>query len=87
MREIVIDTETTGLDPLSGHRVVEIDAHSRRAGRSHSPSSALGKLRDICGNCPGLARRALPCGGTPAAALYIRLGPLRIHNGDGEGVF
>jgi DNA polymerase III epsilon subunit len=24
MREIVFDTETTGLDPLSGHRVVEI---------------------------------------------------------------
>ena len=26
MREIVIDTETTGLDPLSGHRVVQIGA-------------------------------------------------------------
>ncbi len=26
MREIVIDTETTGLDPASGHRVVEIAA-------------------------------------------------------------
>jgi DNA polymerase-3 subunit epsilon len=26
MREIVIDTETTGLDPLSGHRIVEIAA-------------------------------------------------------------
>ena len=26
MREIVFDTETTGLDPLSGHRVVEIGA-------------------------------------------------------------
>ena len=26
MREIVIDTETTCLDPLSGHRVVEIGA-------------------------------------------------------------
>src|SRR3972149_2809917 len=24
MREIVLDTETTGLDPFSGHRVVEI---------------------------------------------------------------
>ena len=24
MREIVLDTETTGLDPLKGHRVVEI---------------------------------------------------------------
>jgi DNA polymerase-3 subunit epsilon len=26
MREIVLDTETTGLDPLSGDRVVEIGA-------------------------------------------------------------
>jgi len=26
MREIVIDTETTGLDPLAGYRVVEIGA-------------------------------------------------------------
>ena len=24
MREIVLDTETTGLDPAAGHRVVEI---------------------------------------------------------------
>jgi hypothetical protein len=24
MREIVIDTGTTGLDPLDGHRIVEI---------------------------------------------------------------
>ena len=26
MREIVLDTETTGLDPKSGHRIVEIGA-------------------------------------------------------------
>jgi DNA polymerase III subunit epsilon len=26
MREIVIDTETTGFDPLGGHRIVEIGA-------------------------------------------------------------
>ena len=24
MREVILDTETTGLDPSSGHRVVEI---------------------------------------------------------------
>ena len=26
MREIVLDTETTGFDPLNGHRIVEIGA-------------------------------------------------------------
>jgi DNA polymerase III epsilon subunit-like protein len=26
MREIVIDAETTGFDPLNGHRIVEIGA-------------------------------------------------------------
>ena len=39
MREIVIDTETTGLDPLNGDRVVEIGAvelvdHSPPTGRT-----------------------------------------------------
>ncbi len=26
MREIILDTETTGLDPKAGHRLVEIGA-------------------------------------------------------------
>jgi hypothetical protein len=49
-----------------------------------SASSALGKLRDICGNYQGLARLALPCGGTPAAILYIHL---CIRSGDDEDIF
>jgi hypothetical protein len=49
-------------------------------------SSALGKLRDTCGNCPSLARLVLPCGGTPAAILYIRCGQLRIRSDDGRDI-
>ncbi len=38
MREIILDTETTGLDPASGHRVIEIGCvemvHKIRSGRT-----------------------------------------------------
>jgi hypothetical protein len=40
-------------------------------------SSALGKLLDICGNCPDLARLALPCGGTRRATAHRRHSPPR----------
>ena len=33
MREVVLDTETTGLDPLAGHRIVEIGCIE--IGRAH----------------------------------------------------
>ncbi|MBX9726728.1 MAG: DNA polymerase III subunit epsilon, partial [Rickettsiales bacterium] len=41
MREIALDTETTGLDPASGHRVVEIGCvelmgHIRTGNHFHS---------------------------------------------------
>ena len=40
MREIVLDTETTGLDPLAGHRVVElgcIELDEHGGDRPHLP--------------------------------------------------
>ena len=38
MRQIVLDTETTGLDPLSGHRIIEIgcvELINRRVTENH----------------------------------------------------
>jgi DNA polymerase III subunit epsilon len=35
MREIVIDTETTGLDPLDGHRIVEMNNCSQTGQTFH----------------------------------------------------
>jgi len=43
MREIVIDTETTGLDPLEGHRVVEIRAVELV---NHCPTANRGAFRE-----------------------------------------
>jgi DNA polymerase III epsilon subunit-like protein len=50
MREILIDTETTGLDPLDGHRIVEIEATplagaSKRKGRPEGQPSKLKRRR------------------------------------------
>jgi hypothetical protein len=47
-----------------------------------APSSrALGKFRDIGGNCPRLARLVLPCECTPAAVLYIHEKPTVLRRG------
>ena len=52
MREIVLDTETTGLDPAEGHRVLEIGAveivHQARRGVFHmliNPSATCPRTR------------------------------------------
>jgi DNA polymerase III epsilon subunit-like protein len=44
MHEIVINTQTTGLEPLDGHRMVEIGAVELRSEAVHN---ATGELRDI----------------------------------------
>ena len=53
MREIVLDTETTGLDPLGGHRIVEIGAVElidRSAGlHVLGQSRDAGHHDDVCG--------------------------------------
>ena len=55
MREIVLDTETTGLDPDQGHRLVEVAA--RRAGqppadRPHLPQLPQPRARHARGGVP-----------------------------------
>jgi DNA polymerase-3 subunit epsilon len=49
MREIILDTETTGLDPNSGHRIVEIGCvemiHKMRTGKTFH--SYINPLRDV----------------------------------------
>jgi DNA polymerase III subunit epsilon len=59
MREIVIDTETTGLDPLDGHRAVDIGAIVQVKGlaahaRTKSVASNPDNIEDAA------ARRGVP---------------------------
>jgi DNA polymerase III epsilon subunit-like protein len=44
LREIVIDTETTGLDPLDGHRIVEIGVVELVSKGQLRPFKSLGKF-------------------------------------------
>jgi DNA polymerase III subunit epsilon len=90
MREIVLDTETTGLDPQSGHRLVEIgcvEMHGRvRTGRTFQ--AYLNPERDMpqeAFNVHGLSNAFLadkPLFADVAARLleFIDDSPLIIHN-------
>jgi DNA polymerase-3 subunit epsilon len=92
MREIVLDTETTGLDPASGHRIVEIACIELI---NHLPSGRqfhcyLNPERDMSADAQsvhGLTAAFLadkPLFGQKAAELlgFIDGAPLVIHNAE-----
>ena len=90
MREIALDTETTGLDPASGHRVVEIGCvemhgHIRTGNHFHSYLNPERDMPREAENIHGLSSDFLknkPTFKVVAAAFLEFIGdaPLVIHN-------
>jgi DNA polymerase-3 subunit epsilon len=90
MREIVLDTETTGLDPASGHRVVEIGCvelinHVRTGNYFHTYLNPERDMPREAENVHGLSSAFLadkPVFRTIAGAFLEFIGddPLVIHN-------
>lgn len=97
MREVVIDTETTGLDPRAGHRIVEIAclelSHHLRTGRSFH--SYLNPEREIPEDAIAihgldaafLSRQPLFAQIADALLLFIGTDPLVIHNAEFDLAF
>jgi DNA polymerase III subunit epsilon len=97
MREIVVDTETTGLDPQSGHRIVEIAAielvHHMPTGRKFH--RYVNPERDIPVDAyavHGLSEEFLAAHPTFAAAVddflaFVGDAPLVIHNAEFDLAF
>ena len=97
MREIVLDTETTGLDPQAGHRIVEIacielmhhiptgrDFHCYVNPERDMPADALRRARAE----RGVSRRASAfCHGGRRVPDVCRRGPLVIHNAEFDLAF
>ncbi|HEY3911171.1 MAG TPA: DNA polymerase III subunit epsilon [Stellaceae bacterium] len=97
MREIVLDTETTGLDPQAGHRIVEIACvellHHLPTGREFHrylnpgrdvPADALlvhGLTAEFLGSHPPFAEVA------GELLEFIGAGPLVIHNAEFDLAF
>ena len=92
MREIVVDTETTGLDPLSGHRIVEIAAielfhHVPTGRRFHSYVNPERDMPPEAYAVHGLSEEFL-AGHPPFASAVDELltfvgdAPLVIHNAE-----
>ncbi len=90
MREIVLDTETTGLDPASGHRIVEIGCvemlgHIRTGNHFHVYLNPERDMPMEAENIHGLSSEFLkdkPLFRTVARAFLEFIGdaPLVIHN-------
>ncbi|PZP86213.1 MAG: DNA polymerase III subunit epsilon [Azospirillum brasilense] len=90
MREIVLDTETTGLDPFSGHRVVEIGCvelinHVRTGNHFHTYLNPQRSMPREAENVHGLSEEFLkdkPLFRQVASAFLEFIGdsPLVIHN-------
>ena len=90
MREIVLDTETTGLDPFSGHRIVEIGCvemigHIRTGNHFHSYLNPERDMPMEAQNIHGLSAEFLkdkPLFKTIARSFLEFIGddPLIIHN-------
>ena len=90
MREIVLDTETTGLDPFSGHRIVEIGCvemhgHIRTGNHFHSYLNPERDMPREAENIHGLSSEFLkdkPLFKTVARSFLEFIGdsPLVIHN-------
>lgn len=90
MREIALDTETTGLDPASGHRIVEIGCvemhgHIRTGNHFHTYLNPERDMPREAENVHGLSSEFLkdkPLFRTVARAFLEFIGddPLVIHN-------
>src|SRR5713226_10261902 len=97
MREVVIDTETTGLDPQAGHRIVEIACleliHHVPTGRSFHryvnperdmPADALA-VHGLTAEF--LARQPLFAAVLDELFAFIGFDPLVIHNAEFDLAF